>query len=990
MLYPNRTGTRKVNRGNGRVTFPCRGRAVGKYRVDWYLEPGAFAMTTASHLTGVIRQFPSTAGDALPDAELLACYAGHRDEAAFAAVVRRYGGLVLGVARRQLADPQQADDVFQATFLALARSAGRLHRQTPLANWLYTVALRQARKARARSARRAEVEQAAPPRPVTGNDPLAEISGRELLRVIDEELARLPERYRLPVLLCCVQGLSREEAAGQLGWSDGVVKGRLERGRRRLADRLTARGLTPSAAVLAPLVGAAVPAELAARTVPLAAAPWAMSVPPAVGALAAAVAPRRLLPAVACWLVVAGLAGWVIASGGTAPAQPAPPPPGRAEPAAALPDDRLPAGSTVRFGTSRYRQGSTIARIAISPDGTTAAVTSGGHIYGATRGFDLTDGRVLFTLPPIRPFHAEAVAISDDGQTLAVKASNTIQLYDARTGAPGQTVKLPDTSGGTMTEWIVFTPDGKSVALTQGNSHGVVLVDLEKETTRVFACKGTIYAAAFSPDGSRMVTGGYDSEKEGAVVRVWDVAAGKELRRMRHGGGLRTVTFSPNGKTIAAGGDDGWARIWDADTGKELFNLPKGGYRVRCVAFAPDGDTLAVAGDVIRLFDPVNGTELGMIDRQATGLRFSADGKVLAGAVTGTIYRWSTATLKPLTPEAAGESMISQVIASPDGRHVVTRGSDGDANLWDARTGAHLRHVKVTWQRGMALSPDGRFLVWPAEDEKVKFTDPAQPNAIHTGSRLRLYDLTAGTFVERFPGFEGDAQEVFFTPDGRTVVTVDHRDGKVRLWDFATGKEQRSFRVVRADEAARQHHVWGAVLSPDGKSLAVTYQPSGRGIFSPFAVRLWDVATGNERHELAGHFRYVSMAFSPDSRTLVTVSEPLAQFAQEQMNLPVNQVFVWDVATGQRVKALPDGLPAGAVCAAFSPDGRTLATSVPDGTAAATIQLWDVATWKPRAEFRGHRDQVLVLTFTPDGRLLSGGVDTTVLAWDMRQPRPEK
>jgi len=115
-------------------------------------------MTSDANLTGVLRQLRSRAGDAAPDGELLARYAARHDQDAFAAVVHRYGGLVLGVARRQLADAAQADDVYQATFLALARSAERVGTATPLANWLYTVARRQARKARARAFRRAEAE----------------------------------------------------------------------------------------------------------------------------------------------------------------------------------------------------------------------------------------------------------------------------------------------------------------------------------------------------------------------------------------------------------------------------------------------------------------------------------------------------------------------------------------------------------------------------------------------------------------------------------------------------------------------------------------------------------------------------------------------------------------------------------------------------------------------------------------------------------------
>ena len=282
--------------------------------------------------------------------------------------------------------------------------------------------------------------------------------------------------------------------------------------------------------------------------------------------------------------------------------------------------------------------------------------------------------------------------------------------------------------------------------------------------------------------------------------------------------------------------------------------------------------------------------------------------------------------------------------------------------------------MNVGWQRGLALSPDGRFLVWPAADEKVQFKDPDQPNAIHTGSRLQLFDLVAGKPVDRFGGFEGDAHDLFFTAAGQTLVTVDHRDAAVRFWDVATGKVERSF---RAGEKGPQNQVWHARLSPDGKVLAVTYQPSGRGIFAQRTVKLWDTTTGKERHDLPGHFNYVeAMAFSPDSKYLVTGCEVLSAFAQERLKLPADQAFVWDVGTGKAVARLPIGATAGA----FAPDGKTLAVATADGT----IQLRDAATGKVRGEFRGPRDTVLTLAFGPDGRLYSGSVDATVLAWDAK------
>jgi WD40 repeat protein len=208
---------------------------------------------------------------------------------------------------------------------------------------------------------------------------------------------------------------------------------------------------------------------------------------------------------------------------------------------------------------------------------------------------------------------------------------------------------------------------------------------------------------------------------------------------------------------------------------------------------------------------------------------------------------------------------VAQVEVVTGGSRLVTRGQDGDAHLWDAGTGAHLRRIDVTWQRGLAVSPDGRFLVWPREEEKVKFKDPGQPNVIYTGSRLRMLDLETGHEVERFGGFEGDAHALFFTSGGKGLITVDFRDGAVRLWDVATGKAARSFRVA---DVAAPYTVWRAVLSPDGKTLAATYQRSGRGLLGQHAVKLWDVATGKPLHDLPGHYGYVeAVAFSPDGST---------------------------------------------------------------------------------------------------------------------------
>src|SRR4051812_4155274 len=147
-----------------------------------------------------------------PDAVLLARFARDRDEDAFAALVARHGPLVWRACRRVLGDLHAAEDAFQATFLVLARKAGSVGHPDALAGWLYGVARRVALKARSARPRLREQGLADAPAPADPHpDPLAEVTARELLAVLEDEVGRLPEVYRLPVLLCCLEGLSQEE-----------------------------------------------------------------------------------------------------------------------------------------------------------------------------------------------------------------------------------------------------------------------------------------------------------------------------------------------------------------------------------------------------------------------------------------------------------------------------------------------------------------------------------------------------------------------------------------------------------------------------------------------------------------------------------------------------------------------------------------------------------------------------------------------------------
>jgi RNA polymerase sigma factor (sigma-70 family) len=215
-----------------------------------------------------LRRLAATADGQAPDARLLERFALGRDEAAFAELVRRHGGMVFGVCRRVLQHQQDAEDVFQATFLILTRKANSIQRHEALGAWLHQVAYHLAVKVRANNARRQlhERREAAMP----SDEAFAEVTWRELRGLVDEELGRLPEQQRQALVLCCLEGHTHEEAARLLGWSLGTLRRRLGQGRELLRTRLVRRGLTLSAALVTSLTtqGATpVPAALLDATV---------------------------------------------------------------------------------------------------------------------------------------------------------------------------------------------------------------------------------------------------------------------------------------------------------------------------------------------------------------------------------------------------------------------------------------------------------------------------------------------------------------------------------------------------------------------------------------------------------------------------------------------------------------------------------------------------------------------------------------------------
>jgi len=229
----------------------------------------------ATNHTSTVIQQPLTAtgpGDEADqaDGQLLRRFIEHRDEAAFEVLVRRHGPMVMGVCLRVVRNRQDAEDAFQATFLVLVRKAASIASRELLANWLFGVAYNTALKAKAATAKRQlrEKQVMAMPEPAVGKQ---DLRSDDLQAILDQELSRLPEKYRVPIVLCDLEGKTRKEAAGQLGCPEGSVSSRLARARVMLANRLIRKGIVlSSGSLVVQLVNAAsacVPTSLVVSTV---------------------------------------------------------------------------------------------------------------------------------------------------------------------------------------------------------------------------------------------------------------------------------------------------------------------------------------------------------------------------------------------------------------------------------------------------------------------------------------------------------------------------------------------------------------------------------------------------------------------------------------------------------------------------------------------------------------------------------------------------
>jgi RNA polymerase sigma factor (sigma-70 family) len=916
----------------------------------------------------------------LNDADLLERFRLRREEAAFTLLVQRHGPMVLAVCRRILGDVHEAEDAFQATFLVLVRNAAAIRKQEALAGWLHGVASRISHKARRRLARQQLVGQAG--KPNIHDDPSETLAAAELRAVLDEEIERLPDKYRMPLVLCYLADKTHEQAAVELGWPKSSVTARLARARELLQRRLTRRGFTAPAGLLAalliePSANASLPSLLTLSTVHLAAQALAGETLAATSAaglaggfVKGAVTLKRM--ATLSLLAMLGFAavGYRMAVPGPSSSaeQPAsksptfdehqgteaPRSPQARKPRVDLQGDPLPDEAIARVGSGRLRH-PYLRALLFSSDNKRllSSADKGLRIWDAATGklvqrFDLPQGHKQTSC---RWLSNSFIGIDVDTQGIP-----TVQILDTTTGRVRRRVRIKEPA---INYYPSLSSDGKRFAVAHPDNQIRLYDTTTGETLQRIPFKGFlgVWSIAFAPDGKSVAFSNFSD-----TIYIHDVTTGQLIRELKRPGDAKLkLVFSPDGHFLASlpqnlpGQHKGEVSVWNLQDGKEIQRWTHPFPMAASAAFSPDGKRVAFGGSQwgLVLRDVETGKEVYRLSPQGGvfEITFSLDGKTLATASPdGVIRLWDAATGKLLPASADTDvSSVEHLRFSADGQRLF--GISGVCLIWDSSTGRELRRMAdpkpwdfkhATYQHFLALSPDESLMAAAHPEEGVVLVDAA------TGKQKRI-----------LKGGDRWIYRLAFTPDGRRLVTSGE-ERKLRIWDVASGRELRAWSEQGGLTAC-------LAISADGRWLAsapVLYR------VNKYDVTLWDLATGKEKRRffMTRHCP-MALAFSPDGRFLAAVGGDREQ----------GEVRIWDLQTGQEQRRL-EGRFGPLTSVAFSPDGRTLAAGGVDGQ----LGLWELASGCCRYRFRGHESRVLSLAFSPRGRrLAASSVDAPVYVWDV-------
>jgi RNA polymerase sigma factor (sigma-70 family) len=711
-------------------------------------------------------------GDAqLGDGQLLEAFVVHRDQSAFAALVERYGGMVLGVCRRVLRHEADAEDAFQATFLVLVRKAGSIRKHASVGSWLYGVAFRTARHLKMRDARRRLKEAEA--RPVGHEEPSPDQLWCDLQPLLDRELARLPERYREAVVLCDLLGQTKREAAEQLHIPEGTLSSRLARARemlrRRLADEGPALATGSLAAALAEHALSAPPsAALVAQTVQCGLAlasggAFAPLVSARIANLTQEILGVMLLSKIKVLAVIClafastiGLAGLLAGqvvqdpTNNAAREERAPAPGQMAQPIGAA--DAAPAALSFQMvgipGLVRF-----------SPDVKTLLAVSTKKLVQ----WDLTTGRQRREIALGDQSRGYAAAVSPDGKVLALgDVDGSIRRWELATGKLLPSFRLPKLQGAIKEE-----PPGGPDANAVGS-------------------------LAFSADGKTLTAVGWDRK-----IHVWDTATGdtRVAAWNQDDMAVATVLFSAGGKRVAVASDDWHTRVHDLDGGKPWYKvagMPR--------AFTADGKRLCLMNyyQRIRLVDAATGKEIFKVgDDIVRVLAFSFDGKLLALADGSRCELWDASAGKRLLPLPVGEKAVTALAFAPGAKLLAVASAGGTIKLVNLKPRVADKEIEDL-VRGLSQADvkwDGQYfgIVAHLQSERAKklgaIGEPAIPALIKAltdkdrfASAHAILAMIASGSPPEYVLFNGYPIDVFLPADGKTFIDPAQRFDLKRRW----------------------------------------------------------------------------------------------------------------------------------------------------------------------------------------------------------------
>ncbi len=513
---------------------------------------------------------------------------------------------------------------------------------------------------------------------------------------------------------------------------------------------------------------------------------------------------------------------------------------------------------------------------------------------------------------------------------------------------------------GSITQ-IAYSPNGMHVAAAGSAGIWIYDVTIHQEVALLTGNMGPVSGVAFSPDGRTIVSGSNDGS-----VWVWNVKTGEHRQILTaEQEWVSSVAFSPDGKIIASGGAcvEGMCSgitLLDTQTGERLKSFG-GLYTTLSVCFSPDGKTLASSGDEwdsnIRLWDVQTGELLKTLKkrtafedfggRDVNSVVFSPDGnRIASGSGNGTIRLWNPNTGEFIKYLEGHTKSVNSVTFSPNGNTLISTGADGVC-LWDVNTGEYIDEFQIP-AVSAAFSPDGKTCAIANE------TGISLWNA-HTFQFLERLTETAGSEDNNFRGKDiSSIESVAFSPDGKTVVSCGGNN--IHLWDSDTNQLLETL-------IGHTESVNSVILSPDGETIA---SASDDG-----TIRLWNVNTREPLKTLMAHADSAnSVVFSSDGETIASSSND-------------RTIRLWNANTGELLRTLT-GHVENVNTIAFSPDGNTIASGSgrlvylgggeDSGTCVGQeIRLWNANTGELIKTLTGHTSVVNSVVFSPDGKTIASG-----------------